>query len=172
MVFGLMLLVGGTAQQVQVSSAVGAFLVGIALSGEVAERARELLSPLRDLFAATFFLFFALQIDPASIYPVAGLAVLLAVLTAATKVATGWVAAARGGIATPGRVRAGATLIARGEFSIVIAGLAVASGIEPQLGPLAAGYVLLLAVVGPVATRFADDIGRWVMDRNAVIGRG
>lgn len=168
-VFGLMLLVGGTAQQVQVSSAVGAFLVGIALSGEVAERARQLLSPLRDLFAATFFLFFALQVDPASVPPVAGLAVLLAVLTAATKVATGWLAAARAGVAPQGRLRAGATLIARGEFSIVIAGLAVANGIEPELGPLAAGYVLLLAVVGPVATRFADDISQRVMNRKAII---
>lgn len=168
-VFGLILLVGGTAQQVQVSSAVGAFLVGIALSGEVAERARQLLSPLRDLFAATFFLFFALQVDPASVPPVAGLAVLLAVLTAATKVATGWLAAARAGVAPQGRLRAGATLIARGEFSIVIAGLAVANGIEPALGPLAAGYVLLLAVVGPVATRFADDISQRVMNRKAII---
>lgn len=167
-VFGVMLLVGGAAQQVQVSSAVGAFLVGIALSGEVAERARELLTPLRDLFAAIFFLFFALQVDPASIPPVAGLAVLLAVLTAATKVATGWLAAARAGIATPGRVRAGATLVARGEFSIVIAGLAVANNIEPQLGPLAAAYVLLLAVVGPVLTRFADDIGQRVMNGGTV----
>ncbi len=168
-VFGLILLVGGTAQQVQVSSAVGAFLVGIALSGEVAERARQLLSPLRDLFAATFFLFFALQVDPASVPPVAGLAVLLAVLTAATKVATGWLAAARAGVAPQGRLRAVATLIARGEFSIVIAGLAVANGIEPELGPLAAGYVLLLAVVGPVATRFADDISQRVMNRKAII---
>lgn len=168
-VFGLILLVGGTAQQIQVSSAVGAFLVGIALSGEVAERARQLLSPLRDLFAATFFLFFALQVDPASVPPVAGLAVLLAVLTAATKVATGWLAAARAGVAPQGRLRAGATLIARGEFSIVIAGLAVANGIEPALGPLAAGYVLLLAVVGPVATRFADDISQRVMNRKAII---
>ncbi len=168
-VFGLILLVGGTAQQVQVSSAVGAFLVGIALSGEVAERARQLLSPLRDLFAATFFLFFALQVDPASVPPVAGLAVLLAVLTAVTKVATGWLAAARAGVAPQGRLRAGATLIARGEFSIVIAGLAVANGIEPELGPLAAGYVLLLAVVGPVATRFADDISQRVMNRKAII---
>jgi CPA2 family monovalent cation:H+ antiporter-2 len=175
MVFGLVLLVAGSAQQVQVSSAVGAFLVGIALSGEVAERAREMLTPLRDLFAATFFLFFALQVDPSSIPPVLGLAVLLALVTAATKVATGWWAAARVGVQIRGRVRAGATLIARGEFSIVIAGLAVASGIEPRLGPLAAAYVLLLAIIGPVATRFADDVGRRLADRartRTAAGRG
>ncbi len=47
------------------SAAVGAFLVGIALSGEVAHGARNLLSPLRDLFAAVFFVFFGLSTDPA-----------------------------------------------------------------------------------------------------------
>jgi len=42
-------------------------------------------------------------------------------------------------------------LLARGEFSIVIAGLGSAS--EPQLGPLSGAYVLLLAVLGPILTR-------------------
>ena len=46
------------------SAAVGAFLVGIALSGEVAEGAHNLLTPLRDLFAAVFFVFFGLHTDP------------------------------------------------------------------------------------------------------------
>lgn len=45
------------------------------------------------------------------------------------------------------------TLIARGEFSIVIAGIAVAEGIERDLGPLAAAYVLVLAITGPLAAR-------------------
>ncbi|MDQ3461538.1 MAG: cation:proton antiporter, partial [Actinomycetota bacterium] len=63
-VLGMTLVVAGVASRLQVSAAVGAFLVGIALSGPVQERASLLVSPLRDLFAATFFLFFGLQIDP------------------------------------------------------------------------------------------------------------
>jgi CPA2 family monovalent cation:H+ antiporter-2 len=62
-VFGITLLVAGIAQQLEVSGAVGAFLVGLALSGRTEERAMQLISPLRDLFAATFFLFFSFQID-------------------------------------------------------------------------------------------------------------
>lgn len=154
--FGLILLVSGVAQRLQVSAAVGAFLVGIALSGEVADRARDLLGPLRDLFAAVFFVFFGLQIDPASIPPVAGLALLLGVVTAATKALTGWWSAGRAGVRRRGRIRAGATLIARGEFSIVIAGLGVAAGVEPRLGALSAAYVLLLAIAGPLLMRLAD----------------
>jgi CPA2 family monovalent cation:H+ antiporter-2 len=44
-------------------------------------------------------------------------------------------------------------LVARGEFSIVIAGLGTT--LEPALGPIAAAYVLLMAVLGPVLARVA-----------------
>ncbi|MBW3626038.1 MAG: cation:proton antiporter [Actinobacteria bacterium] len=157
-VLGTTLVVAGIAAQLQVSAAVGAFLVGIALGGAVQERASLLVGPLRDLFAAAFFLFFGLQIDPAELVPVAGVAVALALVTAGTKVFTGWWAAKRMGIARPGRLRAGTALIARGEFSIVIAGLGVSAGIEPALGAVAAAYVLLLAIAGPVAARYVPAL--------------
>lgn len=156
--FGLILLVAGIAQRLQVSAAIGAFLVGIALSGPVADQARALLSPLRDLFAAVFFVFFGFQVDPASLPPVAGLAVAIGVVTMVTKVATGWWAARAIGVAARGRWRAGATLVARGEFSIVIAGLGVSTAVEPQLRPLAAAYVLLMAVLGPIAARAVEPV--------------
>ena len=53
------LLIAGIAEHLQASAAVGAFLVGIALSGPAGRGAREVLGPLRDLFAAMFFVFFA-----------------------------------------------------------------------------------------------------------------
>jgi K+:H+ antiporter subunit KhtU len=152
-ILGLAMVVAGLAQALQVSAAVGAFLVGIALSGQAAEAAHSLLAPLRDLFAAVFFVFFGLQTDPSLIRPVLLAAVALATVTAATKVATGWWAARRAGIGRRGRWRAGTALVARGEFSIVIAGLAVSAGRESDLGPLAAAYVLILAVAGPLLAR-------------------
>lgn len=157
-ILGLALVVAGVAQQLQVSAAVGAFLVGIALSGRAAEAAHDLLTPLRDLFAATFFVFFGLQTDPRSIPPVALAATVLAVVTAATKVGTGWWAARQAGIGPRGRWRAGTVLVARGEFSIVIAGLAVAAGREAELGPLATAYVLILAVLGPMLARASEPL--------------
>jgi CPA2 family monovalent cation:H+ antiporter-2 len=159
-VFGLTLLVAGIAQQLQVSAAVGAFLVGIALSGEVADGAHILLSPLRDLFAGVFFVFFGLSTDPASIPPVLIPALLLAVVTVITKIATGYWAARRAGIGERGRWRAGGTLVARGEFSIVIAGIAVTAGLQPDLGPLATAYVLILVIVGPLTARYVEPLAR------------
>ncbi|MET9666870.1 cation:proton antiporter [Streptomyces sp. NPDC006475] len=155
-VLGLTLLVAGVAQELQVSAAVGAFLVGIALSGEVAEGARKLLTPLRDLFAAVFFVFFGLSTVPSEIPPVLLPALLLAVVTAATKILTGWYAARRAGIAPRGRLRAGGALVARGEFSIVIAGLAVAT--EPRIGPIATAYVLIMVILGPLAARWTEPL--------------
>jgi CPA2 family monovalent cation:H+ antiporter-2 len=157
-VLGATLVLAGVAERVQVSAAIGAFLVGVALSGPVSERASALIGPLRDLFAATFFLFFGLRIDPKSLPSAAVIAVGLGVVTAITKVVTGWRAAALVGTGPRGRMRAGAALIARGEFSIVIAGIGVSAGVEPDLGIVAAAYVLFTAITGPVMTRYADAL--------------
>ncbi len=157
-VFGLTLLVGGLAEQLQVSSAIGAFLVGLALSGTVQERVGPLIEPLRDLFAATFFLFFSFQIRPDSLVDVIVPAVLLATVTGGTKLATGWLAAGRVGIAIPGRLRAGTVLIARGEFSIVIASLGAAAADGEELRALAAAYVLLTATAATVLTKHAERL--------------
>ncbi|RJQ73033.1 cation:proton antiporter [Pseudonocardiaceae bacterium YIM PH 21723] len=163
-VLGAALLVAGFASALQVSAAVGAFLLGIAISGSTAEQATRLLEPIRDLFAAMFFVAFGLNTDPTQIPPVLGVALGLALLTTLTKLATGYWAARRAGIARMGRLRAGAALVARGEFSIVIAGLAVASGaVPPAMAALATAYVLIMAVLGPVAARLAEPAGRLVI---------
>lgn len=157
-VFGLTLLVGGVAQRAQVSAAIGAFLVGLALSGPVQARAGTLVQPLRDLFAATFFLFFSFQIEPASLVDFLLPAAALTVVTGAGKIVSGWVAAARIGSGPRGRLRAGVALVARGEFSVVIASLGAGASHGEQLGALAAAYVLLTAIVGPLAAKYVDRV--------------
>jgi CPA2 family monovalent cation:H+ antiporter-2 len=155
-VFGLTLLIGGLAQQFEVSAAIGAFLVGLALSGPVQHRAGNLVGPLRDLFAAVFFLFFSFQIRPGdllgALLPAAG----LAIVGGGGKLLTGWVAAGRAGVGRAGRLRAGSALIARGEFSIVIASLGADLSDGSDLGALAAAFVLVTAISGPLAARALD----------------
>lgn len=152
-VFGAVLLLAGLAERVHVSAAIGAFLVGIAASGRTAEQSRRLLAPLRDLFAATFFFFFGLEIDPSTLPHVLPVALVLAAVTALTKVGAGYWATRRAGADTRGGMRAGTALVARGEFSIVIAGLGAAAA--PEIGAISAAYVLLLAIVGPILARAA-----------------
>ncbi|MFE6857496.1 cation:proton antiporter [Nocardia sp. NPDC057668] len=156
---GSALLVAGVASALQVSAAVGAFLLGIAISGSTAHTATKILEPLRDLFAAMFFVLFGLSTDPRSIPPVLGWAVVLAVVTVATKMATGWWAAKRAGASKYGRARAGTALVAHGEFSIVIAGLAVTAGAVPaSFAAMATTYVLIMAVLGPIAARVVEPV--------------
>ncbi|MFB9495198.1 cation:proton antiporter, partial [Nonomuraea dietziae] len=150
-VLGLTLIVAALAELVHASAAVGAFLVGLTLTGEAARRARNVLTPLRDLFAAVFFLAIGLSVSLSDLVPVLPVALALAAVTAATKVVTGQYAALREGAGPRGRLRAGTVLIVRGEFSIVIIGLVGAH--HDRLGPLVAAYVLVLAIAGPLVTR-------------------
>lgn len=162
-ILGLTLLIAGVAESYKVSAAVAALLVGIVLSGPAAQGAHSLMSPLRDLFAALFFAFVGLSLDPSQIPPVLGWALGLAAVGIGTKFLTGWLAARRAGVGVPGRLRAGTTLIARGEFSIALAGLASAAGIDPSFEALAVSYVFLLALVGPILARLVDPISERIL---------
>ncbi|AWN30670.1 cation:proton antiporter [Streptomyces sp. NEAU-S7GS2] len=155
-VLGLTLIVAALTELVHASAAIGAFLVGLTLTGETATRSRAVLSPLRDLFAAIFFLAIGLSITPEELTPALPAALALAAVTIATKVLTGRYAAARDKVGRRGRLRAGTALIARGEFSLVIVGLVGTT--HDTLGPLVTAYVFILAIAGPLLTRLAGAI--------------
>ncbi len=160
---GITLVIAGFAERMQISAAVGAFLVGIALSGKLVEQTRELLVPLRDLFAASFFVFFGLQVDPALIIDFVVVAIILGAITVVTKLFTGWFAARSKGLDTTARILAGTGLVAHGEFSLVIAELGVAR--EPDLGAAAAAYVIFTAVVGGLLYHFGDTLSARIISR-------
>jgi monovalent cation:H+ antiporter-2, CPA2 family len=60
-------------------------------------------------------------------------------------------------VARTGRLRAGGVLIARGEFSIVIASLGTDLADGRDLGALAAAFVLITAIAGPPAARLFES---------------
>jgi CPA2 family monovalent cation:H+ antiporter-2 len=153
-ILGLAILVAGIAESIEVSAAVAALLVGIMLSGPVSHAAHALLSPLRDLFAAMFFAFIGLSVDPSSVPGALLPAAALALVTGATKFLSVWLSAP--GLNATSKRRAASVLLARGEFSIVIAGLGVASAVHPRLGPVAVAYVLIMVVAGPLIARFGS----------------
>ncbi len=153
-ILGLTLLLAGAAEAVGISAAVVALLLGIVLSGPAAKAARSLLAPLRDLFAALFFTFVGLTADPTEIPPVLGVAAALAIIGIATKIATAWWGARD--LPAHDRLRTGARLVARGEFSLAIAGIAAVSGAPPRFEAVAVTYVLILAVAGPMVTALID----------------
>jgi CPA2 family monovalent cation:H+ antiporter-2 len=161
-VFGLTLLIGGLAQKLQVSAAIGAFLVGLALSGSVQARASAVIGPLRDLFAAAFFVSFSFSIDASDLVGVLIPAAVLAVFSIGGKLVSGWISARLITTSARGRLRAGTELIAHGEFSIVIAALGASAVDGNSLAAIAAAYVLITAIVGPLAARYADQLSAMV----------
>lgn len=152
-VFGLALLVGGLASLAGFSGAVAAFLVGLLLTGDVAQAVRARLSPLRDLFAALFFVFFGLNTDPADLIPMIPAIIALTMTGVGLKLLTGWWAAR--GLGDGSRwLRISSYLVARGEFSIVIAGLMASQQFGSDLKALTIGYVILTAFVGSFMLKF------------------
>lgn len=155
-VAGLAILVAGIAAEVKVSTAVGAFLVGIALSGQVAKEAEIQLRPIRDFFGAMFFVYFGIQTNPAELPETLLPAFALAVITIGTKVLTGYLAAKRNGLGIPGRWRTGLALTPRGEFAIIIASLGATAGLGVNISAFAASYMLMTVIAGPVLARLPD----------------
>ena len=152
-VFGAALLAAGLADLIGFSGVVAAFLIGLLLTGEVAETARARLSPLRDIFAAIFFLFFGITTNPADIPAVLPLALALTLLGIAGKYLVGWwITRDLSDRLSSWRVTA--FLIPRGEFSMVIAALAapIVTGIKLQA--LTLTYVIITAFVASLLLRF------------------
>ena len=132
--------------------------------------ARRRLDPLRELFAAIFFVYFGLNTDVSEIPSMLLPAAILAIITIATKFLTGWFAAKTVSKSTISRLRAGALLSSRGEFSVIIAGLAATSTLLPSsFQALVAGYILLTATAGPILARFAEGVGWWWDQRPGVV---
>lgn len=152
-VFGAALLAAGLADLVGFSGVVAAFLIGLLLTGEVAETARARLSPIRDIFAAIFFLFFGITTNPADLPAVLPLAILLAALGIAGKYLVGWWVT-RDLTDRLSTWRATGFLIARGEFSMVIAALAAPIVLQVKLQALTLAYVIITAFAASIVLRF------------------
>jgi CPA2 family monovalent cation:H+ antiporter-2 len=164
---GVVLLLSWGALAAGLSEAIGAFLAGLLLAEtEHKERAERLFGPLQGLFAAVFFLGFGLSLDPSTFAGVWPYALVLAVLGVVLKVAAGMWIGRRDGLPKRNGLALGLTLVPRGEFSILLAGIAVSAQLE-AVGATIALLVLALSLVGTVGLRFAPDIARRVYPRRA-----
>ena len=158
---GLAISTAGAGEHLGVSDAIGAFMIGLILaSTPTARRLRPLTHPLRDGFGAIFFFHFGLTIDVGDVLAVLP-QILLAVTTTVVLSVTAGVVAAR--LHRFNRLQAaniGLTVLTRGEFSLVLASLALAAGLDTRIGSFAAGYVLVLAVLGPIAVYCSPRLAR------------
>ncbi|GHD05759.1 transporter [Streptomyces violarus] len=149
---GAAVLVAGVAEVLGVADAIGAFMVGLILAGTPSgPRIRELVHPLRDAFAAIFFFAFGLSIDPGDILSVVGPVAAAAALTVVMNIIAGLLVARVYRYGAEPAAEIATTLVARGEFALILAAMAASAGLDDRLAPFIAGYVLVLAVLGPIA---------------------
>ena len=154
------LLVASAALAAGLSEAIGAFLAGLVVgSTSLKERASETLRPFQTLFAALFFVSFGMGLDLSNLGNVAGPAVMLVVLGLFTKACGGFIAGRSVGHSPRLSLVVGLSLIPKGEFSIVLAGMAAAvASPEAGIATLTGVYVFALSIFGPIAMREGDAI--------------
>ena len=167
---GLALVVAGGSALLGVSEAIGALMIGLVLSRTVLQhRVERLVQPLRDVFAAVFFVVFGLTIDVGSLGEVLVPVVAAVALTLVLNVVSGIVTARLYGLNQRAAANIGLSVLGRGEFSLILAALAVSAGLDERIGPFVALYVLVLAVLSPLLASRSAVLARRLPDR--LIGR-
>lgn len=163
-VVGTTVIIGGAALAVGASEAVAAFFVGTAFHGtSLLERIEELLSPLRDVFAALFFFSIGVATDLRVVANVGVLIAVAAVGTTLTKVTSGFASGYVYDLTPRRSLRVGLGLVPRGEFSLIIAALAATSSIsevQQTVPAFTVGYVLVMSILGSVCIQYSDPITR------------
>lgn len=157
---GLCLALGITAAKLGYSAGLGAFLMGSILA-ESAEshRIEDLVRPLKDLFAAIFFVSVGMLIDPSVL-----LREWIQILILSGVVLVGKFVFPLLGMMMTGRPLKTAVLVAGsmvqiGEFSFIMAALGISAGIlAPEVQPVIVAVSVLTTLVTPMAIRAAPKL--------------
>ncbi len=160
-VVGLVVLAAGIAEEVGVSDAIAALLVGLVVAETgLTRRVEHLVLPLRDTFGAIFFFVFGVSIQPDLIVDVIGPILIAVAVSLGVNVIAGLVVARRSSLSARAGMRVGLTVLARGEFSLILAALATAAALDGRVTAFIAGYVLVLSLLAPILATHADRIAR------------
>jgi CPA2 family monovalent cation:H+ antiporter-2 len=158
-VFSTLFFIAGFSEKLHVAEAIGALLFGLALSEtEHSKRIEHLVVPFRDFFGAVFFFAFGLGIDPLTLGDAAWIAIGAVLLTIVGNIVSGMIAGRKAGLSHKASTNIGLTVMARGEFTIIVANLGIAAGLMPLLKPFSALYVLVLAIAGPLLAKESKHI--------------
>jgi K+:H+ antiporter len=150
------------------SVALGAFIAGslVAESGHEAE-IEKLVRPVRDMFAAIFFVSVGMMIDPAALSEHWRVVLVLTLAVIIGKVLAVTVGAFLAGHGRRTAMKAGMSLAQIGEFSFIIASVGVASGvIRGWLYPVAIAVSAITTLTTPLliklSNRAAASIDHWL----------
>lgn len=158
--FGLAVLFAGIGEIIGVTDAIGAFLIGVVLGASTYRAKIERVAvPLRDVFGAFFFLNFGLALNVAEFGSVIFIVLAAVVMTFVLNIASGMLLARLNRMGVVEGMNAAGILVNRGEFTLILATLSVAAGLDHLLQPFAGLYVLTMAILGPLFASRSERIG-------------
>ncbi|NEN04433.1 cation:proton antiporter [Diaminobutyricibacter tongyongensis] len=162
--FGLAVLFAGIGEFLGVTDAIGAFLIGLVLGAtKYRNKIEHIAIPLRDVFAAFFFLNFGLALNPAQFPSVIVPVILAVVMTLVLNIAAGQFVAWINKLGPQAGINTTAILQNRGEFALILATLSLSAGLDPRIQPFAGLYVLIMAIIGPLLAANSEKIGAMIL---------
>lgn len=162
--FGLAVLFAGIGEVLGVTDAIGAFLIGLVLGAtKYRNKIEHIAIPLRDVFAAFFFLNFGLALNPAQFPSVIVPVVLAVVMTLILNIAAGQFVAWINKLGPQAGINTTVVLQNRGEFALILATLSLSAGLDPRIQPFAGLYVLIMAIIGPLLAANSEKIGAMIL---------
>lgn len=165
-VVGVVLLVAGLSEEVGASDAIGALMIGLVISRtRFRSQVEQAILPLRDLFAAVFFVAFGLSIDLGALGEVVLPAVIAVLLTLMCNVVLGILTARLFQLNQRSAANVAFAVLSRGEFALILATIAAAAGLDARIGPFVALYVLVLALLSPLLSANSHHLARAIPDR-------
>lgn len=146
------------------STALGAFIMGSILAEtHLVHRIEHLIRPIRDIFAAVFFVSIGMLIDPAVIVQNWGVVFFLALVTIFGKLVTTSIGGLLTGQSVNTSVRVGFSMAQIGEFSFIIIGLGeLLKVIDPKLYPIVVAVSGITTFTTPYLIRFSAVIGSYL----------
>ncbi len=161
---GLCLLMVIIATKTGFSAALGAFVMGSILAetrdGKTIEH---LLNPVKNLFAAIFFVSVGMLIDPAVLKNHFGVIIFLTVITIVGKLLSTTLGALISGQSLRHSVQAGMSLAQIGEFSFIIATLGLTLKVTSDiLYPIAVAISGITTFTTPYLIRLSDPLCAWI----------
>jgi CPA2 family monovalent cation:H+ antiporter-2 len=164
---GLCLLMVIIATKVGFSPALGAFVMGSLLAEtRDAKRIEHLVAPVRDLFAAVFFVSVGMMIDVGVLLQYGPEILLISTVTIVGKFLSSAVGALVSGRNLKDSVAAGLSLAQIGEFSFIIATLGLTLKVTSDfLYPIAVAVSAITTFSTPYLIRSADPLFKWLRVR-------
>jgi len=164
--FALLIGMSAISYELGLSEAIGALMAGVILSGtSVRAEIEERFLGFRDIFAALFFFVFGLSIDVEALSSLWWLILLAVILSVAGKLGGTYAAGRVGGFSPRQSLNAGTALVARGEFTVILAQVAatnpaVSMAARRDLVAFAGLYVLATAIAGVFLMKESKRLGR------------